>query len=85
VNGCHLFLATNDDNVQDMVAKGRSNLCNRPGEENSNARLTNEQVQEIRSRWAAAGRKWGLQSQMAREYGVSQATVNLIVHNRLWI
>jgi hypothetical protein len=84
VNGYHLFLGTNADNVQDMVAKGRSKLCNKPGEANSNARLTNEQVREIRKRWAAAERNWGLQSQMARDYGVSQATIGSIVHNRSW-
>ena len=41
----HLFLGTQKDNMDDMVRKGRSNR----GEKNGGAKLTREQVREIRS------------------------------------
>lgn len=44
VNPDHLFLGTNQDNVDDMVAKGR----NRKGVASGNAKLDDEQVREIR-------------------------------------
>jgi hypothetical protein len=84
VNGHHLFLGSNAENVQDMVEKGRSTLCGRRGEDNGNARLTNEHVCEIRKRRAAARKTWGLQTALANEYGVSPSCIRLIVRGELW-
>jgi hypothetical protein len=78
----HLFLGTAADNSADMVAKGRSRMCNRPGEQNHNARLTDEHVQEIRNRWLKAEKRWGLQTVLAHEFGVSQTTISLIVRSK---
>ena len=50
------------------------------GERNTNAKLTLELVSEIRRRYAN-GEK---QRKLAREFGVSQATLNLIVRNLAW-
>jgi hypothetical protein len=75
----HLFVGTPADNSADMVEKGRSGMCSRPGEENGNARLTDEQVREIRNRWETANRRWGLQTALANDFGVSQTTISLIV------
>lgn len=44
VNPDHLFLGTNDDNVADRVAKGRS----AKGEQHGKAKLTDRQILEIR-------------------------------------
>jgi hypothetical protein len=83
VRGDHLFLGSNVDNMADMRQKGRSKLCNRPGEDNHNAKLTDAQVEDIRDRWASAEKRWGLQTALAREFGVSSTTVSLIVRGRL--
>ena len=39
--------------------------------------------QAIRERWTVAARRWGLQTAMAKEYGVSQSTIGLIVRRVL--
>jgi hypothetical protein len=82
VNPDHLLLGTAADNSADMVVKGRSRMCNRAGEQNHNARLTDEQVQEIRNRWLNAEKRWGLQTALADEFGVSQTTISMIVRSR---
>jgi hypothetical protein len=52
------------------------------GEPRNPRKLTEEQVLEIRERWAAESGRRGLQSQMAREYGIQKATMADIVHGR---
>jgi hypothetical protein len=51
VNPRHLFLGTHEENMRDMVAKGRQR--GHAGETNGNARLSDEQVRAIRTRRAA--------------------------------
>jgi len=51
------------------------------GEKNPNAKLTDEQVIALRQRYATGG---VTAAQLAREYGVSQAMVGLIIHRRNW-
>ena len=77
VNPDHLFLGTNRDNVDDKIAKGRVPL----GEQASGSKLTQKQVLEIRKLHAE-----GLlsQGQLGRNYGVSDVTINNIVHRRQW-
>lgn len=50
----------------------------RPG----NPTLTDEQVCDIRKR-AAAG-EWGIQSRLAKEYGVGIATINFVVKRKTY-
>lgn len=71
----HLFLGTNSENMIDMVRKGRAN---QHGECNNNARLTNEQITEIRGRYLP--RVNG--ARLAREYGVSLATIMNVIAAR---
>ncbi len=72
----HLFLGTHEDNMRDMVEKGRHGA----GERNSQAKLTAAQVAEIRSRVSGGER----QDHLAEEFGVSKAAVCFIVSRRNW-
>jgi hypothetical protein len=82
-NPDHLFLGTVADNNADMVAKGRHFvpspcgysplLC---GERNSQAKLTDFQVSEIRRRRAQGERTVAL----AEEFSISQRYVYKLVH-----
>ena len=48
VNPAHLFLGTNRDNIMDCVAKGRRHMPDAKGERNGYAKLTDEEVRQIR-------------------------------------
>lgn len=76
VNPAHLFLGTQADNMADMKAKGRSAL----GQKNGQARLTKCDVMEIRRR-VAAGQT---HAEVAADYGVSTATIQLAATGRTW-
>jgi hypothetical protein len=78
----HLFVGTTADNLADMRTKGRANDPARGsrGDRNGRARLTWEQVREIRRRWAAGEQ----QRSLAREFGLGSTTVGHIVHGRHW-
>lgn len=69
VNPAHLFLGTQADNVADCVSKGRRAT-----------KLVPEVVAVIRRRCADGER----QRAVAREFGVSDATVSLIVNRKTW-
>jgi hypothetical protein len=76
VNPAHLFLGTQADNIADCVAKGR----NQSGQTNGHAKLTDDQVLEIRTiDWKGATRK-----QIAARYGVSRATISHILLGTHW-
>ncbi len=68
VNPAHLFLGTNNDNMQDMKRKGR--CSDQRGVRNSNAKLSIQQVDEIRHTPAAIST-----AALARRYGVSHSAV----------
>jgi hypothetical protein len=72
-NPAHLFLGSHTDNVHDMLDKGRA----RPprGEAHHTAKLTVEQVREIRRR-AARGEKLVV---LSAEFGVSDGRLSDIV------
>jgi hypothetical protein len=72
----HLWLGTCQDNLSDMAAKGRSTL----GERNVKAKLTEDQVREIRQHY----RNGALQVDLARQYGVRQANISDIVRRETW-
>ena len=66
----HLFLGTQGENLADMVSKGRQN--NARGESHHSARLSDEEVSELRrlaptvNNHAALGRMFGISKQHAR-------------------
>lgn len=74
VNPDHLFLGTRSDNMRDMVAKGRHPYVK--GTHNHRAKLTDEQVAEIRARYTGA---WGEFTRLADEYGVTGQHIAAIV------
>lgn len=76
VNPSHLFLGTHKDNSQDARGKGR--LMN--GENNGQSKLQERDVCLIRERV----RETVPQAAIARDFGVSEATVSLIVGRKRW-
>jgi len=78
VNPDHLWLGTNADNSKDMANKGRTK--DQDGELNAAAKLTNESVLRIRHLI-----KCGItQREIAKIYGVSNGTINLIHKRKIW-
>jgi len=76
VNPNHLFLGTHKDNSIDMVNKGRNPDIR--GENNPYAKLTNEQIKEIRK----LGESTDLsQQKIADKYGVCQRHISRILCN----
>lgn len=75
VNPEHLFLGTNDDNMADMVAKGRQ----AKGVRHGSAKLTPSQVAEIRG---LAGTMF--QHDIAAQFGISKQQVGHIVRGEQW-
>src|ERR1019366_1600573 len=88
-NPRHLFLGTWQDNVDDMIAKGRR--ADTSGELNGVAKLTRETVGRIRSDYALNDptlgprqRKAFSQSKLAIKYGVSQAVISAVIREETW-
>jgi hypothetical protein len=73
VNPDHLFVGTHQDNMDDMVRKGRCPT----GEDHWNAKLTRKDVTAIRKSTKS-------QRALAREYGVGQKNISHIITERTW-
>lgn len=73
----HLFLGTDADNIHDMYSKGRGQV----GEKHHNAKLTEEDVKEMREKIASEELT---QYKAAQIYGVDTGLVNGIVHRKYW-
>jgi hypothetical protein len=71
----HLFLGTKSQNMQDSIQKGRFPL----GERHHNARLSNGDVQRIRSHWPTISMQ-----QLADQYKVSIGAIHDVVHRITW-
>jgi hypothetical protein len=82
VNPTHLFLGTNQDNMNDMKAKGRSKGGSPPGELNHQAKLTEENVKKIRTMYKT---KQYTQKELASVFGVERTCIGKIVRNQRWI
>jgi len=80
INPDHLWLGTNRDNIKDAISKG---VPIRPpighGENNSNAKITDKQRDEIRRLYANGQ---ALQKQLANKFGITQARVSQIVREK---
>ncbi len=75
INPEHLLPGTRADNARDMVERGRQAKT----QPHWKLVLTFEQVEEMRRRWAIGAS----QSELAREYGVTQGLVSRIVHRKV--
>lgn len=76
VNPSHLFLGTRKDNAHDGIQKGRMLV----GELNPIAKLTAEQVLEIRKAFASGVKERAL----AEKYHVSGSAICGVVYRRNW-
>lgn len=77
-NPKHLFLGTSDENMADMVSKGRS----AHGEKNKGAVLSSKDVLMIRSIWSLP--KHPPSSVLAIQFKVSETAILRIVNNKTW-
>ena len=79
----HLSPGTHADNMTDMKNKGRGRTSpGREGEGNPAAKLTEDDVRNIRARYSSG--TGVVQQDLATEYGISRSHVSLIVNRRLW-
>lgn len=99
VNPDHLWLGTNQDNIRDAAAKGRTGMqrhperssFNRPelrqfrsrGESHVRSKLTEEAVRWIRINHKKGNHKWGAAA-MSRRFGVSKETVLALLRGQTW-
>ncbi len=78
-NPAHLFLGTQQENVEDRQEKKRQSR----GEQQRSAKLTEEQVEEVRRDCVLGSRTHG-QRAFARKYGVHPTTIWAIVNGETW-
>lgn len=78
VNPDHLEIGTQADNVRDAVERGRARGA--PGARNAKAKLTPEQVLEIRRRSDNGETRIAL----SREYGVAATMISNIARGESW-
>ena len=76
VNPAHLWLGTNAENTADKMAKGR----HIKGETHTSAVLTEQDVLDIRRRYAAGE----TQVSLAAEYGRNQGHISKITRRAIW-
>ena len=83
-NPSHLFEGTQDDNMKDMVAKGRSHATPstfQSGSSHRLARLSKDDVRQIRALYVP--RKITL-NMLANQFNISFQHVSDIVHRKKW-
>ena len=73
VNPDHLSVGTQSENILDSIRKGRTPV----GEDRPESKLTNDQVISIR-------KDTGLQKDIAKKHGITQAMVSLITTRQKW-
>jgi len=73
-----LFLGTHKENIEDATAKGR--MKGLKGELNTNSKLTEENVLEIR----AMNSKGASRTAIAKQFDVSVTLISGIVSGRSW-
>ena len=81
VNPEHLFLGTQQDNVADMVQKGRMNHPPKLGEANGGAKLTAKDVIEMRRIRSEQGSSY---REIAKLFGVTTMTAQRAIVGTSW-
>lgn len=83
VNPDHLFVGTQQDNVDDMMSKGRGAFGDTRGERNGRVKLSEWDIQEIRDSYGQGLRDLS-QYDLAKKYGVCQGQISRIVNQKNW-
>jgi hypothetical protein len=81
-NPAHLLCGTHLDNARDKVERGRACMGNHRGEHNGRAKLTPDDIREIRRTYTPRGDGSG--AVLARRFGISRNHVWMIVNRRRW-
>jgi hypothetical protein len=81
VNPAHLFLGSQGDNMRDRETKGRANRTLEKGEKHPSSKLTEDDVREIRIKYANGGVS---QRQLALEYGITKTNIGTIILRKSW-
>lgn len=85
VNPSHLFLGTSQDNVHDMIRKGRHSPPPKfYGESHSRAFSKLQESDVLNILKHKDNRKVGDVSRLAKEYGVGTSTISFILNGRRW-
>lgn len=86
VNPAHLFVGTAKDNAIDKSNKGRARNAMVRGTEHTLAKLTDDDVREIRRIYQPSPRKKSPFSgpTLAKKYGVAPSLIHRIVHGKSW-
>ena len=79
INPEHLRVGTHQDNTDDMMSRGRDRHPR--GVANKSAKLTDEQVREMRTLYAAGN---VTQVALGQKYGINQTVVSDIVRRQTW-
>ena len=77
VNPNHLFLASQKDNIQDMISKGRHPITGVRGNVNPIIRITDEDVDFVRELYKSGS---FTQEQLARRFQVSRSLIQGILN-----
>ena len=77
INPEHLELGTHKENMKDKKERNRGKTCNRRGENNTQAKLTRKQVEEIR-------KDKRIHREIAKDYNVSRQLIGKIKNNEIW-
>lgn len=78
-NPAHLWPGTDQDNVDDMMAKRRNKVF--VGTQNRSAKVTEDDIPVIRALYAQGNLS---QQKIGVLYGVSDVTVSYIIHRKTW-
>ena len=79
VNPEHLFLGTNQDNMDDKVSKNRQSKLN--GKDNGRAKLDMDDVKQMRDDYESGKFSY---RELVNKYKISQTQVARIVKNESW-
>lgn len=82
-NPSHLEIGTQADNMRDMYERGRRVAYSAPGERNPFAKLTDQNVIEIKRLYVRGSKEFGL-SNLAKRFGVSTTSVHKIINGQSW-
>lgn len=80
VNPLHLYAGRPKDNTADMYRRGRAGLLGAEGSANSHAVLTETEVVDIRTSFAAGGST----RELADKYAVTTSAINDVVRGTTW-